>query len=602
MKPKKCIENINAYCTPLFGECGFLKLDSNESDFGCSPKVLETLRNIDASDLQYYPYYGEFLEKLAKFHGIEIENLITTAGADESINAIFSTFLEAGQTILTVKPSFVMPKLYAQINKLNYVEVPYVKKWEFPIEEFLEKIDEADLIHLTTPNSPTGETISRENIEKIIEKSGNKAVLIDETYMNYAKSSSLDFLRHCEECCDEAIFPHNVFVVRSFSKDFGLAGLRLGYVVSHPENIISLRKHLSPYNVSTLTVKAGISALEDFAFFENVKKEMEVSKSILKQGLEVIGAKVYPSETNFLLVDFGLKAEFIYKKLLDNKIKVKYFAQKGASAEFLENTMRIGVPKLENTQKILKALEVKPTIVFDMDGVLIDTSKSYRLAVKKTVEEFTGKAISFEQIQEAKNLGGLNNDWDLTEFLIRKNIEPTRYCQEGTDCFTNTRNDAPTRQSIIEIFQQLYWDNGNGLINDEDCLVNENFIKDLAKNYNLAIFTGRPRTEAIYTLEKNNIKDYFYPIITMDDLPLDKQKPSPLGLEVIKEKIITDKIYYLGDTQDDMKCAKSAQVVGVGVLPPQDKSDDLRNRLNLEQPMVILEKAMDLKEFLNENS
>lgn len=578
MKPKKIIESIKAYCTPLFEEGEFLKLDSNESDFGCSPRVLETLKSVEAKDLQYYPYYGEFLEKLAEFHGIKIENLIATAGADESINAIFSTFLHAGQTILTVKPSFAMPKLYAQLNGLNYIEIPYQKKWEFPVEEFLQNIDGAELIHLTTPNSPTGETISRENIKKIIEKADGKAVLIDETYMNYAKSSSLDLVLQY----------HNVFVVRSFSKDFGLAGLRLGYVVSNPENIISLRKHLSPYNVSTLTVKAGISALGDFEFFENVKKEMEASKSVLKQGLEGLGAKVYPSETNFLCVDFGTKAEFVYKKLLANKIKVKYFGEKGVSAELLENTFRIGVPKLENTQKLLKALEIKPTIAFDMDGVLINTSKSYRLAIKKTVENFSKQEISFEQIQEAKNLGGLNNDWDLTEFLIR-------------NCFASAGNCPPTRQSIVEVFQELYWDSGNGLINDEECLVDEEFIKNLSKDYNLAVFTGRPRAEAIFTLEKNNIKDYFFPIITMDDLPLDEQKPSPLGLEVIKEKIMTDKIYYLGDTQDDMKCAKSACVEGIGVLPPQDKSQELKGRLNLENPVVILENTMDLKEFLNEN-
>lgn len=562
MKPKKTIIDLKAYPAPLFAEEGYLRLDSNESDFGPSPKVVEALCNIKAADLQYYPYYGKLLEKLADFHKVSIENIILTNGADEGISSILGTFLEYGQTVLTVAPTFVMPKLYSLRDGLNFKEISYNDKWKFPKVEFLNHIDSANLIHLTTPNSPTGEVIERSTILEIIEKAGTKAILIDETYANYAGITNLDLIHEKD----------NIFITRSFSKDFALAGLRLGYIISAAENIVSLRKSLSPYNVSNIAVKAGLAALDDLAHLDKVKSELEESKKLLTAEFKKLGAYIYPSKSNFLCVDFGEKAEFIYKKLLQNKIKVKFFDK----TPLLENCCRIGVPKLENTKKLIKVLETKPTLIFDMDGVLIDASKSYRVAVQKTFNTFTGKEVTMEEISQTKKLGGLNNDWDLTEFLLKKYGYDIDY------------------DKIVDTFNTYY----RALADIEEPLVGHEFFKNLAKDYNLAIFTGRVKEEAFFTLEKHGFTDYFYPIITMEEVGLERQKPDSFGLEIIKEKIISEKIYYLGDTVDDMVCAISAKVDGIGVLPPQDKSEELVNLLKSKNAMVVLKKTTDLIEFL----
>lgn len=562
MKAKKTIQEIKPYPVPLFEEEGFLKLDSNESDFGPSSKVIEALRKVESCDVQYYPYYGKLLQKLADFHNVTIENVILTAGADEAINAVLGAFLEYRQTVLTVMPSFVMPKIYAKINGLNYKEIPYNSKWKFPAEEFIKNIDGADLIHLTTPNSPTGEVIEQKVIEKIVKKAGDKAVLIDETYGNYAGITNLNLIKD----------NNNIFIIRSFSKDFALAGLRLGYVISASQNIRHLRKYLSPYNVSNLTVKAGLAALDDVEYLETVKTEMEKSKESLARGLEKMGAYIYPSKTNFLCADFGKKADFVYHTLLANKIKTKYFNQ----AHLLENCFRIAVPKLENTKKILDILKTKPTIVFDMDGVLIDASKSYRVAIQKTFKKFTGQEMTPEEISETKKLGGLNNDWDLTEFLLKKYGFNINY------------------DDIVNVFQTYYEE----LADIEEPLVTHEFLQSLSKDYNLAIFTGRLKKEALFTLDKHGFTKYFYPVITMEEVGLNRQKPDCLGLEIIKEKIITDKIYYLGDTVDDMICAITAEITGIGVLPPQDKSDELKKLLKSKNAMVVLRSTSDLIEFL----
>jgi len=562
MKAKKTIQDLTPYPVPLFDEDGYLKLDSNESNFGPSPKVIEALSHVEPKEVQYYPFYGKLLQKLADFHKVSIENIILTNGADEAIHSILSTFLDCGQSVLTVKPSFLMPKIYSKINGLKYLEVPYSEKWVFPKDDFIKNIEKADFIHLTTPNSPTGEVIERSVIEEIIKNAGDRPVLIDEVYANYAGITNIDLLKSNE----------NVFIVRSFSKDFALAGLRLGYIVSAAKNIKELRKSLSPYNVSTLTVKAGLAALDDLTYFEKVKMEMEKSKQVLAEGLETLGARVYPSKANFLCVEFGQKADFIYHTLLKHKIKVKYFNQ----TPMLENCFRIGVPTLENTNKVLEALEIKPTIVFDMDGVLMDASGSYRVAVKRTFNDFSGQDVEFEEISAAKRLGALNNDWDLTQYLLKKYGFDIPY------------------ENIVNVFQTHY----QQLAPTEKPLVTYEFFEELSKNYNLAIFTGRLKHEAFFALDKHGFTKYFYPIITMEEVGEDRQKPDCLGLEIIKEKIITDKIYYLGDTIDDMTCAISANVTGIGVLPPQDKSEDLKNVLKSQNAVVVLEQTTDLLSYM----
>ena len=131
-------------------------------------------------------------------------------------------------------------------------------------------------------------------------------------------------------------------------------------------------------------------------------------------------------------------------------------------------------------------------------------------------------------------------------------------------------------------------------------LVGESFFENLSEKYNLAIFTGRLKKEAYYALDKHKFTKFFYPIITLDEVGLDRQKPHPLGIEMIKEQIITEEIYYLGDTVDDMVCSYSSSVIGIGVLPPQDKSDELKELLKSKNAAVVLNQTKDLEEFLSQ--
>ncbi|MDD3013166.1 MAG: histidinol-phosphate transaminase [Candidatus Gastranaerophilales bacterium] len=566
--PKKTIINTQGYDVPLFLDDCLMKLDFNENLLGPSPKVIEALKNISKEEIKFYPAIGELLSLIANLNNVENSMVMATNGADEAINYIFDTFIEQNDDVVTLTPTFTMPKVYAKSTGCNYKEIKYTEKWVFPVEEFLSNIDEKTrLVIVTTPNSPTGEVISRENLIKIIKKAENSIVMIDETYSSFAK----------EQFHDLTFEYKNVIITRSMSKDYALAGLRIGYIISAPENIEYIRRIISPYSVNALAAKAAIAALNDKDYFNWMKEQINQSKKILSDGLKAQGATVYPSETNFLCVDFGDKAEFIYKRLLNSGIKVKYFS----NDPDLKNCFRITVPAPEQSKIFLDTLKKRDLIIFDMDGVLVDTSNSYRMAIKETYRHFAGKDISFDEIQKAKNNGGLNNDWECTEYLL-----------------INSGINIP-KNEVVNKFQELYFaDNGTGYILNESLLVDPLFLKSLAKNNDLAIFTGRPRAEAEFVLKRWNLEDLFSMLVAMEDVPDGFHKPEPYGIKQIQNIISSLNVYYLGDTPDDMTSAAKANVKGVGILPPQDKSEDLKNRLLSEGAVIVLN---NIQEFTGIN-
>lgn len=572
LKPKKSVEDMNGYFVPMYEKQWDIKIDSNENNYGPSPKVIDALKNIDFHNISFYPFYGELSQKIADYQGFNIDNIKVTNGADEAIQAIVQTYLEQNDALLTVDASFDMPIVYSQIQGGKIVKVPFKNKWEFPIDEFITELNnpQIKIIYIATPNNPTGSIIEEESLIKILEKAKDKVVIIDETYANYADISYKKFVNSYD----------NIFITKSFSKDFALAGMRLGYIISNEENIKNLKKVVSPFSVNAFAMKAGIAALSDIEYFEHIKSEVKESKKELKGFFEQLGAIVYNSYANFLLIDFKQKAEFIYNKLKKENISVKLY-KKGS---LLENHLRITIPTKTGVEKIKNTLKVKPSLVFDMDGVLVNAGNSYRLTIEKTYEKFSGKSITQKEIQAAKNLGGLNNDWDLTKYLLEK------------DGINVSYND------IVDVFQDIYWNDGKGLINNENALFDKKIFEELSKNYNLSIFTGRLRAEAMFALHKFDAEDLFYPIITTDDIPQGMGKPNPLGLNLIKDLMISNEYFYFGDTIDDILAAKSAEYAAVGILPPQDKSEELTKILKEKGADKVLASVNDINTILEKTN
>ena len=201
---------------------------------------------------------------------------------------------------------------------------------------------------------------------------------------------------------------------------------------------------------------------------------------------------------------------------------------------------------------------MKPNlIIFDVDGVLIDVSRSFRVAIKKTVEFFLEKKVPKKEIYEQKLKPGFNDDYDCSEAILKKH------------------NKKIKRKAIIKKFDEYYLGkNFNGLIKKEKFLLKKSVLNKLSKNNTLAIFTGRSRKELNYTLKLHNIRKYFKKIITVDDVK--KKKPNPEGIRKIIKAVKPKKTYYVGDSIDDLNSAKKAKIPFIGVIPHYGNMKKLR--------------------------
>src|SRR3989338_7347040 len=263
VKPRKAIMAMDGYNPPTSGREGYLRLDFNENTVGCSPKVIETLKKINQGNLSVYPEYSKLRKALASYCNVGVEEIIPTNATDEAIKTIIETYVEKNRgEIVIPMPTFAMFKFYAQLNEAVIREVLYNADLSFPTDSVLSAINKnTKIVVLVNPNSPTGTSINDNDIIKIIEKArkNGAVVMIDEAYSQFYGKTSVPLIKKYD----------NLIVTQTFSKAFGLAGLRLGYMISNKNNIKNIQKALSPYSVNGVAVACAFAALKDQKYVKN---------------------------------------------------------------------------------------------------------------------------------------------------------------------------------------------------------------------------------------------------------------------------------------------------------------------------------------------
>lgn len=569
IQPRKAVTEMEEYNPPTSDREDYLRLDFNENTIGCSPRVVRSVNSLKQSYFSIYPEYSKLKEALAEYCKVGINEVVPTNATDEAIKTIVETYIEKGRDeIIIPVPTFALYKFYSQLNEAIIKEIQYNDDLSFPTNNVLSAINrKTKIVVIINPNSPTGTSINDKDIIEIIEKAqeNDAIVMIDEAYYQFYGKTSIPLIKKYG----------NLIVTQTFSKAFGLAGIRLGYIVSNENNIKNMQKALSPYSVNSVAVACAFSALKDSNYIENYVGEVRESKTILYNELDSLGISYVKSDANFVLLKIGENAEKFCRKLMEKGILVR----NRSKDPLLEGWVRVTIGTKIQTEKLAKELskalkEINPLLIFDIDGVLVDVSKSYRIAIKQTAEYFTGNDVTLSEIQNLKNKGGYGNDWDLTEGIIKikgKNTE---------------------KQEIIEKFQEYY----NKLVYNEKWLLDKELLNLLSKRYDLAVMTGRPKKEAEFVLDRN-AKNFFSVVVAMEDIS--EQKPSPEGLLRIMGLYNNKRAYYLGDTIDDMKAAKSANIIPVGILPPQDKSTDLRDILIKNGADRVLGSINQISEILD---
>jgi histidinol-phosphate aminotransferase len=332
------------YSPPTAGRAGKLRLDFNENTVGASPRVIEFLRrSLEAPGLAVYPEYGEARTALATFFGVPPDQLLLTNGTDEAIQVIVNTYVDDGDDVLLLRPSYAMYRFYAEVAGAAIREIDYrPEDLSFPLDEVLEAIRPTTrAVLIANPNNPTGTGIGVEAVEKILGKAANAAVLIDEAYFEFNGVTALPLVSRRP----------NLFVSRTFSKVFGMAAMRLGCVFSQAANAAYLHKAQSPYSVNMLAALAATEAIRDKDYIANYVSEVLAARDLLYEGLDRLKIPYLRSEANFVLFQAGQRAIEVRDRLREQGVLVR-----DRSYE-LAGSVRVTVGTREQIRRFLAALE-----------------------------------------------------------------------------------------------------------------------------------------------------------------------------------------------------------------------------------------------------
>ncbi len=302
LSARTAIQRLREYHPPLAHRDG-LRLDFNENTAGCSPRALARLKEITAEDLARYPERGPVEKIVAEHFGLVPEQVLLTNGVDEAIHLLCEAYLEPQDEVLVVTPTFSMYEIYAGATGAHIIFVQSDDDFQFPIARLLSSLTPTTrLIAIASPNNPTGTVATRGQILQIANAAPDTALLVDEAYYEF----------HGQTCLPEVRTTLNLFVARTFSKAYGLAGLRIGMLAGPREQMPMVRRVSSPYSVNAVALAVLPAALADGEYVRCYVSQIKAGRSSVEKELQRLGIHSWPNHANFLLLRIGdLHREFV---------------------------------------------------------------------------------------------------------------------------------------------------------------------------------------------------------------------------------------------------------------------------------------------------
>jgi histidinol-phosphate aminotransferase len=327
-----------------------LRLHQNENTGGCSPKVLEALAALRADQIGFYPPYAAAIDACAAYLGVEADRIALTNGLDEGIMALSVAYLRptAGQDVpeaIVPEPAFEIYRFDTAIAGGRLVQVMPAVDFAFPLEHVLGAITSATrVVFLTNPNNPTGVSMPLDAIRTIARSvPPNAIVFVDEAYAEFSGETFIP---------DLVDFP-NVIVGRTFSKAYGLAGLRIGCLVGAPSALDSVRQALPVYSVNIAAVVGVQAALADLEHLEDYKRQVTESKTRLYAACDRLGLKYWRSRANFVLVSAGDRTGDLVKGAADRGVYIRDRSTEPGCA----GCIRIAAGMIAHTERCIAVME-----------------------------------------------------------------------------------------------------------------------------------------------------------------------------------------------------------------------------------------------------
>jgi histidinol-phosphate aminotransferase len=339
IQAKRHIAGMSTYKPPWsnIDRSGFLRLDLNENTLSPPGHVKSAMKKyIDDNRIQMYPDYQNFLPKLSKYADVDAEQLILTNGSDQAIEIVLRAFLGMNDEMVMAQPGFPMFTQIAGVIGAKVIGVPYNPDMSFPYKKYFEAITrETKLAVIINPDNPTGASISISGIEDVLKLRDDLPALVDEAYFEFTSETAMHFLK---------AYP-NLIILRTFSKAFAMAGLRLGYIIANPDIISQFYKIRGPFDVNSCALTAAGAQLDfDREWKRFVNETMTVSKPYLETFFKKNNVSYYPGAANFMLVQPA-----------DRNNAVDYLKKNGIlvrpmTAPCIENTFRMNIGTLEQTK------------------------------------------------------------------------------------------------------------------------------------------------------------------------------------------------------------------------------------------------------------
>ena len=319
----------------------YVKLNTNESPFPPSPKVVKAISRAELLKLNLYsdPTCGQLAEAIAKRYELQPENVITGNGSDEILAFAFRAFCGEGKPLAYADITYGFYKSQVALFGLDAKVIPLREDFTLNVDDYM---DFPGTIVIANPNAPTGMTVSREDIQRLLEADPDRVVIVDEAYVDFGAESCVPMIYRYD----------NLLVVQTMSKSRSLAGGRVGFALGSAELIAALNRvkySFNPYNVNRLSIVAGAAAVEDEPYFQACISAVQNNRAWTVRELEELGFSVLPSQANFIFATSDqIPGCELYRKLKENGILVRWF-----DADRIRDYVRITIGSLEQMMALV---------------------------------------------------------------------------------------------------------------------------------------------------------------------------------------------------------------------------------------------------------
>jgi histidinol-phosphate aminotransferase len=341
---RKSIQELKEYSVPQ--DKYEVKLNQNESPYDV-PKDLkeEIIKRMMNTDWNRYPSRTAIplVEAISEYTNFPKRGIVAANASNEIIQAIFQAICDAGDKLAAISPGFAIYPYLSQIMDLNLAEVPLLEDFSFDVPAIIKEGKDAKLVVLALPNNPTGTTISNEQIEEIAQNI-NGIFVVDEAYFEFSKKTAISLLDKYD----------NIIIIRTLSKAFGLAGLRLGYLLSNAEIASAVQKAKLPFSVGIFGQIAGEILLKKNEYIKDViKKILDEKEKVFSELKEIPTIEPVPSFTNFILFRTqSVSGKELFEEMYRRGVLLRFF-----DTPRLKDTLRVTIGKPEGNEIFLKTLK-----------------------------------------------------------------------------------------------------------------------------------------------------------------------------------------------------------------------------------------------------